>query len=402
MSRRTMTPRLPRLAAALLAAVVAPATACAQNATFTGIGFLNQESRGSWVYGLSADGSTPVGDSRYSDGLGGFQAMRWRAETGIEGLGLLSDTARNSTAFGASTNGGVIVGAGNSDPGWQAFRWTESGGMVGLGDLPGGDFWSQAKAVSGDGSIVVGSSRGGGASNGLAEAFRWTEQTGMVGLGFLPGGSYKSSSASGISDDGKVIVGGSNSAEGGRAFRWSEETGMVSLGTLPDGFGSGATAISPNGHFVVGQSAVKESNGNFTRAFIWSEDAGMTALPNLPVDYLGLVSRVADVADDGTAVGSTDVVYHDYSGRTYATVWLAGKEAVTIEALLLDYGIDVLAMGWQLEFAYGVSADGRTIAGHGLSPNGFYEGWIAHIPIPTPHSLAIFALAVVFGPRRSR
>mgnify|MGYP001500371359 CR=1 FL=1 len=224
----------------------------------------------------------------------------------------------------------------------------------------------------------------------------------MVGLGFLPGGSYKSSSASGISADGNVIVGGSNSAEGGRAFRWTEETGMVSLGTLPDGFGSGATAVSPNGTFVVGGSAVKESNGNFSRAFIWTENDGMTALPNLPVDYLALVSRVAGVADDGTAVGSTDVVYHDYSGRTYATVWRPDEGAITVEALLLDCGIDVLAMGWRLDFAYGVSADGRTIAGHGYSPNGFYEGWIAHIPIPAPHSLAIFALAYALTRRRSR
>ncbi len=399
-----MIPRLPRLAAALLAAVVAPATACAQIASFTGIGFLNEESRWSWAFGLSSDGSTVIGASRDGDGFNGpVQAMRWRQETGIEGIGRLSGNGKNSQAMGASSSGSVIVGAGNSDPGWQAFRWTESGGMVGLGDLPGGDFWSQAKAVSGDGSIVVGSSRGGGASNGLAEAFRWTEQTGMVGLGFLPGGPVKSSGAGGISSDGRVIVGSSRSAFGTEAFRWTEETGMIGLGDLPGAdFYSIAQAVSPNGTFVVGRSSVAESNGNFARAFIWTEDAGMTALPNLPVDYLGLVSRVADVADDGIAVGSTDVVYHDYSGRTYATVWLAGKEAVTVEALLLDYGIDVLAMGWQLEFAYGVSADGRTIAGHGLSPNGFYEGWIAHIPIPTPHSLAIFALAVVFGPRRSR
>ena len=40
----------------------------------------------------------------------------------------------------------------------EAFRWTTGGGMVGLGDLPGGNFYSDADGVSGDGSVVVGCS----------------------------------------------------------------------------------------------------------------------------------------------------------------------------------------------------------------------------------------------------
>jgi len=221
----------------------------------------------------------------------------------------------------------------------------------------------------------------------------------MVGLGFLPGGPVKSSGAAGISSDGRVIVGSSRSAFGTEAFRWTEQTGMVGLGDLPGAdFYSIARAVSPNAEFIVGESSVVQSD----RAFMWTEHMGMTALPDIPGDYALLISRAFDVANDGTTVGYTTVVNHDFSGRAYATIWLAGGEAVTVEALLLNYGIDVLAMGWQLEFAYGVSADGRTIAGHGYSPNGFYEGWIAHIPIPAPASLAPLALAFVCGRSRRR
>ena len=40
----------------------------------------------------------------------------------------------------------------------EAFRWTSAGGMVGLGSLTVGDFYSQANGVSGDGLVVVGES----------------------------------------------------------------------------------------------------------------------------------------------------------------------------------------------------------------------------------------------------
>lgn len=51
-------------------------------------------------------------------------------------------------------------------------------GFQGLGDLPGGNIFSQAAGVSADGSVVVGQSNS--ASGG--EAFRWTAGGGMVGL----------------------------------------------------------------------------------------------------------------------------------------------------------------------------------------------------------------------------
>jgi len=38
--------------------------------------------------------------------------------------------------------------------------------------------------------------------------------------------------------------------------------------------------------------------------------------------------------------------------------------------------------GWKLERATGISADGLTIVGGGINPDGHPEGWVATIPEP--------------------
>jgi uncharacterized membrane protein len=84
--------------------------------------------------------------------------------------------------------------------------------MVGLGDLPGGLFSSVATDLTGDGSAVVGMGRTGSAA--VFEAFYWTEDLGMVNLQeWLMGNGvtnltgWSLTSAQGISEDGKTIVG---------------------------------------------------------------------------------------------------------------------------------------------------------------------------------------------------
>src|SRR5438874_13395780 len=97
----------------------------------------------------------------------------------------------------------------------------------GIGDLPGGTFYSYATGVSVDGKVVVGAS----SSASGYQAFRWTATTGMVPLGDLPGGSFDSG-ANGVSGDGWIVVGGSSSSTGYQAFRWTATNGMVGLGDL--------------------------------------------------------------------------------------------------------------------------------------------------------------------------
>ena len=153
--------------------------------------------------------------------------------------------------------------------------------MVGLGDLPGGDFRSSATGVSADGSVIVG---GGHSARGWGEAFRWTPVNGMVGLGDLPGGLFNSV-ASGVSADGSIVVGHSDvgrtvgQAGSNAAFRWTPDNGMVRLGELPGGdFHSSVGGISADGSVVAGRS----HSASGMEAFRWTSDGGIVGLGDLP------------------------------------------------------------------------------------------------------------------------
>jgi uncharacterized membrane protein len=99
--------------------------------------------------------------------------------------------------------------------------------MVGLGDLPGGIFGSEAFGVSADGSVVIGQGRSASGN----EAFLWNSLNGMRSLEDvlvndfgLDLTGWRLTEATGISDDGRTIV--------GRGF-------------TPDGFDEGWIATIP-------------------------------------------------------------------------------------------------------------------------------------------------------------
>src|SRR5262245_34961697 len=104
--------------------------------------------------------------------------------------------------------------------------------FFGLGATPGAVTRS-ATGVSDNGSIVVGASNAGEDEVGLPanEAFRWTNSEGMVRLGHLPGSGE--SVARGVSAVGSIVVGSGPSISGvEEAFRWTSGSGMVGLGDL--------------------------------------------------------------------------------------------------------------------------------------------------------------------------
>lgn len=263
--------------------------------------------------GVSADGSVVTGTS-FAVGSFGLQianqAWRWTASTGTVSLGNLPTGQNEDWGTAISSNGTVIVGSaafcnGSSCGGPTAYNWTSTSGMqplvggglasavsgdglvaVGMSD-PGpnpslvrwtgqldgfnnptfsnltsdnlGNFYSSGRTmpfgVSADGSVIVGSGWEYSGGTGNPQAWRWTQGEGFVGLGFL---NYWNSSATGISDDGSVIVGDS----GGNAFVWTEANGMRSLKDILIAEGvtgidswdslAAINAISPDGKWVVG------------------------------------------------------------------------------------------------------------------------------------------------------
>jgi probable HAF family extracellular repeat protein len=201
---------------------------------------------------VSGDGGTVIGESDTGVGNGAF---RWTAIGGMEQLETDSDEA---AAFGVSTSGKAIVGYESVGINENiAFRWMEQTGVVDLGELPGGKVWSIAFDVSDDGAVVVGESEG---PLGL-EAFYWTGLAGVVGLGDLPGGDF-SSTATAVSADGSVIVGNGQTAAGSEAFLWTEAQGMRRLADVLAEAGAelpgwkivSATGISADGRVIVGKA----------------------------------------------------------------------------------------------------------------------------------------------------
>jgi len=282
---------------------------------------------------ISDDGLIVVGRGD-SDSAEFGEAFRWTQAEGMVGLGCLPDK-ESCIAYGVSNDGQTIVGAAEG-PNWsQAFLWNESSGMVGLGFL--GCPNSCATGISGDGSVVVGYSDWRGpppdydeCDQPFTSAFLWTEGSGMVLMGDMPVNRDNDPIyAHAISNDGSVVVGGGNWVSGYdayEAFRWTESSGMVGLGDLPGGdFRSYASGVSGDGSVVVGTSRTESTGDHDTSAFLWNEQNGMQRL----------------------------------------------------EDVLTNCGVDL--NGWILLSATDVSADGKTIVGYGLNPDGKTEAWIANI-----------------------
>ena len=340
---------------------------------------------------VSSDGITVVGaGSRYPAFLSTSDAMRWDESSGIVNLQSLPlGSSPRSRATGVSGTGEVVVGVidyQSGSPSSQPFRWTAAEGLVGLGLLSNeGDFqYGVAADVSADGQVIIGESS---SNNGISEAFRWTQAAGMIGLGDLPGGDF-SSAATGISDDGNVIAGVGHSASGSEAFRWTSDMGMVGLGDLPGGFyGSGANAISSDGKAVVG-SGRSELSGSSIEAFRWTEEQGMQPLGDLPGG--SFTSEAFGVSSNGAVVLGTS----DRDDGFKAFVWdeLHGMRDLQ-EILISEYGLGAELTGWTLTIASDISADGLSVVGSGINPDGNGEAYLVRLdrPLtaPEPSSLAL-------------
>ncbi|MDQ7012994.1 MAG: GC-type dockerin domain-anchored protein [Planctomycetota bacterium] len=296
-------------------------------------------------------------------GIFGSQVVLWTMEDGLRSI-----TPRQTadTSGGISSLGRVVLGGFPGNGTRHAFRWTEETGAVSIGDLPGGEFRSDAGSISVRGNIIVGVSS---SENSDWEAFRWTEETGMVGLGDLPGGQFISTSQA-ISANGLVIVGSGRSTQGPEAYRWTAETGMVGLGALSDEyFQSIATTVSADGSVVVG---ISQSQGQ--RAFRWTEETGMVRLSGSFEQERW--SRAHGTSWDGNVIVGQVAIEQGPFGAFYWTPeggmrWLADA--------LTEHGIED-HQDWQhISVAYAVSADGRTIVGAGINPDGDGEGWVAYL-----------------------
>lgn len=343
--------------------------------------------------GISRDGATVVGVSSSADAGGNTEAFRWTPSGGIVGLGDIPGSSFNSGAVAASFDGSIVVGTGSSVSGGEAFRWTISTGVVGIGDLAGGIFSSGASDVSSDGSTIVGWGHSTAAlsSPNKVEAFRWTAGSGMVGLGSLPGGN-SGSEAAGVSADGSVVVGYSNTPSGDQAFRWTSGAGMVGLGLMLGGTASYAVEVSDDGSVVVGWG----SSASGFQAFRWTLASGIVGLGDLSGG--GFSSSAGDVSGDGSIV----VGQAESASGSEAFIWDSVHGMRSLKNVLIsEYGMTEV-QDWLLVDARGISADGLTIAGNGVNPSGKQEAWVVTVPEPTSAIMLLCGAAICLRCRSHR
>lgn len=209
---------------------------------------------------------------------------------------------------------------------------------------------SQAFGVSDDGRVVVGRSEN---AEGISTAFRWTAEDGLVNLLADVTGDDVTGTAMGASADGSVLVGSfAPNGQGALPFRWTEATGVVAL-ELSSWEDGNATGLSVDGSVVVG---IGIPDGGFGEALRW---------------------------ENGVALGLGDLP----GGDDYSVAWgISGDGAVVVgqasgvdgsEAFRWTESSGMQSLGYLPEpgefpysFALGVSTDGSAIVGQSRSQNG--------------------------------
>ncbi|MFO0840469.1 MAG: protein kinase [Phycisphaerae bacterium] len=357
------------------AAVAVPSASgqCTSPPCFQGLGDLPGGATESFTRRISADGSTVVGIGAAANGR---NAMRWRADIGMQSLGNLpGGPSVADRAQDVSPDGSVIVGSARSAAATcgaielcEAFRWTESGGMQPLGDLPGGCYGSYGVRVTDDGAKVLTA----GIDNSQYRPGMWVSGAMSAIVPSPGGGSY---SAAAMTPDGSVLAGGWSHGISDM-FRWSAATGFQNLGDLPGGIVDGyATDITPDGQTIVGRG---HSNNGY-EACRWDNGVGFTALGDLPGGAFN--SFAYAISSDRSVICG----YGTSALAQEAVVWRDGGAVERLADVLAEYGVSIPA-GWVLNVAVDVTINGNVISlcGDGINPDGNPEAWIARYTLPSP------------------
>ena len=364
------------------------------NGTIQGIGYVPGASGGSTARAVSADGSFVVGNAAQMGFAGGeTEAIRWTQAGGMTFLGDLPGGPIRSWGTGVSDNGMVVVGEGRYDAlpeQFQATRWTPGTGTVGLGFLPGGAL-SSSEGVSADGSVVVGTSQ---SASRNRQAFRWTDAGGMQGLGGLQAGL--NSFAFGTTPDGGMVYGASQAGSTMNAAYWTAADGWTSLGMLPGGspfFGANITNASADGSVLAGNSS--SANAIMFEPIVWNATDGMQGLGFLEVGHEMAITT--GMSGDGQTVIGVSGPFSGINRKPFIWDAVNGMRNMS-DVLVSDYGVDL--NGWTLIEAGDISRDGSTIVGYGANPAGIIEGFV--VTIPEPATLSLLALGGMLAIRRRR
>ncbi len=262
-------------------------------------------------------------------------------------------------------------------------QWTFLGGLL----SQSGTSVSSAHDISADGSTVVGL---GWLTAQNAHAFSWSVGTGMVDLCVIQG-NPSDSRADGTSGNGSTITGFDSDPTAGawRGAVWTNGAEVLTGCLDPlypiDGWSQG-WAVSANGAYVVGESSTglsTPSGWSEMHAFRWDATNGIMDLGTTPVDPFGWgthETHPTGVSDDGrTVVGYSGVSAFGPGAVQPLFLWREGSPLTLLSDYLTASGAPQVS-GWVLEQVSGISADGRVMYGHGLSPSFNREAFVIRIP----------------------
>lgn len=248
----------------------------------------------------AAFGSFSVGGAISDDGrvIGGMytaassrqEVFRWTDQQIFTGVGRpTGGTQVRVTSM--SADGNVMIGYNENPITTQSvgFIWTPQGG---LRTLPGSNLGTRARDITADGQKVVGSRASGSGSR----AFTWTEAGGTVLLPGLDSRNYGGAWA--VSGDGRYVVGYGEFQVEGRYFSnpvvW--ENGLLrDLGRI-DGYVDGhASGISDDGRVVVG---ILYPVDGPQAAFVWTQATGMVLMRDYLASYGVMVPGFLELSND--------------------------------------------------------------------------------------------------------
>lgn len=345
----------------------------------------------SGVAGLSHNGRIATGV--LATGFNGAPAWRWTPERGIEMIPGFADA--NGTSAWAQPIAGSTLDANDHIVAAIAYSNASVVGPVVIGSYPGGTevdgYLSSAFGVSDDGTAV-------GLANdetGNAIAWRWTASAGMSRLPVNRPDTF--SRANGISHDGSLAFGWNDQLDGYRTGVIWVNDGVTDL-TDADGNPVGeAYAASSDGGVVVG-GGYYTANGS--EAWRWTAATGVQPIGILPSEnppvplaahsrlparldrtrpqagaapagFLPPESFAFAVSDDGnTVVGASG----PWPVRT-ASIWTPDTGLLPLADYVTARGI-VIPDGWFLAAGTALSADGLTIGGWGLNPDGVMAAFL--------------------------
>jgi uncharacterized membrane protein len=314
-------------------------------------------------YALSKDGEVMAANY-------GGRIYRWSSDTPkfpSGGFTLLDQGAFLSSSIGISKDGSTIIASRTGpDRNVNPSIWSRETGWTDMGHPANGCLmdgqWGSGYGVNGDGSIAV----------GLAwycpgaEGFMWSRTSGMIRLSHPTG---HSSRASAISADGHTIVGFSEDPQYGnrRPVLWLSGKTLLFAGAHTPGEAAG---VSSDGSKVVGQ-AFNQYSGY---AFYYTQKDGLVSLGTISGNQFDQ-SFANAVADNGTTVGWSG---DPFGAGIQAFIWSPAIKMQSLQRYLQNRGV-LIPFGISLTTALDISADGSTIVGTWQDAYFNQGGWMVRL-----------------------